>query len=283
MTTHINWRKNTELDNPWDADIIKPPFNPIYVRHTKKHFQGIQNPLNRLANNNSLLLKTSIEASPVWFKPYILQQLVKNPSPLLGKALYHNLLYRAKQLAYLQPIFELFLDPPCKGLVYISTIGKHFWVIGTTDAHAKANFNSNQKTFRLAFEGYLQLKNPKFILPKFKVIQYRFSFPSINKPKLTQIPQPLSADAADAMAKIKAELATKFIASPKNTSPLHKPFLFGNFPKAKLIKNQNMHNYDNNLDDNHQDNHQDNHKNLDKYQQAALDEIRILIGSEKKS
>lgn len=232
------WKKKQDAENPWDAESIKPPYSrPVYVRNTNKRLQGIQNALNRLSKNNELLLKTSIEASPVWHKDHILKELAKHPSPLLSKAIYHNLLYRAKQLAYLQPIFDLFLDPPCKGLVYISTIGTQFWVIGTTDAHAKANFNSNQKTFRVAFEGYLKLKNPKFVLPKFKVIHYRFSFPP--KPNLPQqIRIPLTVPALAAMNELKNILKqkTKMPAQRKMPSDANqtKPFHFKDYPKANL-------------------------------------------------
>ncbi len=233
-----DWKKKQDADNPWDAESIKPPYSrPVYVRNTNKRLQGIQNPLNRLSKNNELLLKTSIEASPVWHKDHILKELAKHPSPLLSQAIYHNLLYRAKQLAYLQPIFDLFLDPPCKGLVYISTIGTQFWVIGTIDAHAKANFNSNQKTFRVAFEGYLKLKNPKFVLPKFKVVHYRFSFPAKTSPP-PQLRVPLTASALAAMTELKGILKQK-TATPAqiikpSVSTLVKPFHFKDYPKANL-------------------------------------------------
>lgn len=77
---------------------------------------------------------------------------------------------RARQLAYIEPWFQFFLPDKLKGLLFISTLGKKFWVIGAANSLAANNFKFYQKEIRQTLENHLNnISKKDWEIPEFYV------------------------------------------------------------------------------------------------------------------
>lgn len=79
-------------------------------------------------------------------------------------------LRRARQLAYVEPWFQEFLPQKLKKRLFISSLGKKFWVIGALDSLSANHFKFYQKEIRQTLERYLNTISEKdWTIPEFKV------------------------------------------------------------------------------------------------------------------
>ncbi len=77
---------------------------------------------------------------------------------------------RARQLAYIEPWFQFFLPKKLKGMLFISTLGKKFWIIGATNSLAANNFKFYQKEIRQTLENHLNnISKKNWDIPEFFV------------------------------------------------------------------------------------------------------------------
>lgn len=77
---------------------------------------------------------------------------------------------RARQLAYIEPWFQFFLPDKLKGMLFISTLGKKFWVIGAVSSLAASNFKFYQKEIRQTLENHLNnISKKNWDIPDFYV------------------------------------------------------------------------------------------------------------------
>ncbi len=82
-------------------------------------------------------------------------QLSRRRSPLNPYQMLTIYLKRSLQLTYIEPWFQAFLPPRLKGRLFIATLGKRYWVIGTTRAEFGTAFNFYQKEIRQSLENHL--------------------------------------------------------------------------------------------------------------------------------
>lgn len=79
-------------------------------------------------------------------------------------------LRRARQLAYVEPWFQEFLPEQLKGRLFISSLGRRFWIIGALDGMSAHNFKFYQKEIRQTLESYLNtISHKDWSIPEFKV------------------------------------------------------------------------------------------------------------------
>ncbi|MGL4673844.1 MAG: hypothetical protein ACRCXK_03175, partial [Wohlfahrtiimonas sp.] len=77
---------------------------------------------------------------------------------------------RARQLAYIEPWFQFFLPEKLKGMLFVSTLGKKFWVIGAANSLAASNFKFYQKEIRQTLENHLNnISKKHWDIPEFFV------------------------------------------------------------------------------------------------------------------
>lgn len=106
-------------------------------------------------------------------------------------------LRRARQLAYVEPWFQEFLPEKLKNRLFISTLGRKFWMIGALDSLSANHFKFYQKEIRQTLENYLNtISKKEWIIPEFKVKVM---------PKRTQ-----EDDEAEKQALLAAEPITQF-------------------------------------------------------------------------
>lgn len=136
-----NGMKNSDI-NPWDDKIVpKQKLNEHRV--IKSKLRNVQTEIGQLSRKRSEL----------------------NPYQLL--TIY---LKRSLQLTYIEPWFQAFLPPRLKGRLFVATIGKRFWVIGTTRAEFGAAFNFYQKEIHQSLENHLnKISKQKWKIPPFRI------------------------------------------------------------------------------------------------------------------
>lgn len=79
-------------------------------------------------------------------------------------------LRRARQLAYVEPWFQEFLPKKLKKRLFISSLGKRFWIIGALDSLSANNFKFYQKEIRQTLERYLNtISHKEWSIPEFIV------------------------------------------------------------------------------------------------------------------
>ncbi len=118
--------KNHEI-NPWDDKIV-PRKKLSEARVSGSKLRNVQTEIGQLSRRRSPL----------------------NPYQML--TIY---LKRSLQLTYIEPWFQAFLPPRLKGRLFIATLGKRYWVIGTTRAEFGAAFNFYQREIRQSLENHL--------------------------------------------------------------------------------------------------------------------------------
>lgn len=118
--------KNHEI-NPWDDNIV-PRKKLEEARISGSKLRNVQTEIGQLSRRRSPL----------------------NPYQML--TIY---LKRSLQLTYIEPWFQEFLPPRLKGRLFVATLGKRYWVIGTTRAEFGAAFNFYQKEIRHSLENHL--------------------------------------------------------------------------------------------------------------------------------
>ncbi|UNM96834.1 hypothetical protein MMG00_02970 [Ignatzschineria rhizosphaerae] len=118
--------KNHDI-NPWDDNIV-PRKKLAEARISGSKLRNVQTEIGQLSRRRSPL----------------------NPYQML--TIY---LKRSLQLTYIEPWFQEFLPPRLKGRLFIATLGKRYWVIGTTRAEFGAAFNFYQKEIRQSLENHL--------------------------------------------------------------------------------------------------------------------------------
>lgn len=139
--------RKAKYDNPWDHEISPLiDLSPQNVRHTNKRLSNVHFHLAKLASLNEMKV----------------------------------VIYRGRQLAYLQPYFQAMLDPSLKNGVYIATVGQKYWVIGAENGVLATRFKFQAKTIRMAMSQYLKREIPPF---KIKV------YPNSKLPQPIIIPQ----------------------------------------------------------------------------------------------
>lgn len=133
--------KNPEL-NPWDNQIV-PRKKLDEVRVSGSKLRNIQSEIGQLSRRRSPL----------------------NPYQLLTVYLKRSL-----QLSYIEPWFQAFLPPRLKGRLFIATIGRYYWVIGTPRAEFGAAFNFYQKEIRQSLENHLnKISKKKWKIPPLRI------------------------------------------------------------------------------------------------------------------
>ncbi len=92
---------------------------------------------------------------------------------------------RARQIAYIEPWFQEFLQPALKGHLFIASIGQAFWVIGAYENEYASNFRFYQREVRSSLEAHLNRisKGKKWHIPDFKIK----TFPRKNKIQMIEI------------------------------------------------------------------------------------------------
>lgn len=70
-------------------------------------------------------------------------------------------LRRARQLAYIEPWFQSVLPEKLKGRLYLSSLGRKFWVVTAKDSLSASNFKYYQKEIRKTLENILNLISDK--------------------------------------------------------------------------------------------------------------------------
>ncbi len=149
------------MPQEWDDTLVPPlTLNEQTVRHTRGKLQNVQSHLKNVAPH-SLSLKLII--------------------------------FRARQLAKIQPIFQRCLPPEMQQHIYIATIGKQFWVIGASNALVATRFKFHSKTVRLAMQQYLRREVPDFFIKVYPNIH----LPSSNPP--ASVRRSLSVNSAQAI------------------------------------------------------------------------------------
>ncbi len=80
-------------------------------------------------------------------------------------------LKRSLQLSYIEPWFQFFLPPRLKGHLFVATIGKRYWVIGTPRGEFGAAFNFYQKEIRKSLEMHLnKISKKRWKIPPFRIV-----------------------------------------------------------------------------------------------------------------
>lgn len=145
-------------DNEWDYQIV--PMIPLkdnkYLKIKKRSIktaQSVISTMTHVASKTELSLKLQIR--------------------------------RARQIAYIEPWFQTFLQPALKGHLFIASIGKLFWVIGAYENEYASNFRFYQREVRSSLEAHLNRisKGKKWHIPDFKIK----TFPHKNKIQTTEI------------------------------------------------------------------------------------------------
>ncbi|GGZ73915.1 hypothetical protein GCM10007161_00840 [Ignatzschineria indica] len=133
--------KKNEL-NPWDDHIV-PRKKLDEKRVAKSKLRNVQAEIGQLSRKRSDL----------------------NPYQVL--TIY---LKRSLQLTYIEPWFQAFLPPRLKGKLFISTIGKRYWVIGTTRPEYRMAFTFYQKEIHNSLENHLnKISKKRWKIPGFKI------------------------------------------------------------------------------------------------------------------
>lgn len=133
--------KNNEI-NPWDDHIVP-----------RKKLEE-----TRIAGSKLRNVQTEIG------------QLSRRRSPLNPYQMLTIYLKRSLQLTYIEPWFQFFLPPRLKGRLFIATLGKRYWVIGTTRAEFGTAFNFYQKEIRHSLENHLNKISKKvWKIPPFRI------------------------------------------------------------------------------------------------------------------
>lgn len=97
-------------------------------------------------------------------------QLSRRRSPLNPYQMLTIYLKRSLQLTYIEPWFQAFLPPRLKGRLFIATLGKRYWVIGTTRAEFGTAFNFYQKEIRHSLENHLnKISNKTWKIPPLRI------------------------------------------------------------------------------------------------------------------
>lgn len=79
-------------------------------------------------------------------------------------------LRRARQLAYVEPWFQEFLPKKLKSRMFVSSLGKNFWIIGALDTLSANHFKFYQKEIRQTLENYLNtISHKEWVIPEFIV------------------------------------------------------------------------------------------------------------------
>lgn len=133
--------KNHEI-NPWDDNIV-PRKKLAEARISGSKLRNVQTEIGQLSRRRSPL----------------------NPYQML--TIY---LKRSLQLTYIEPWFQAFLPPRLKGRLFVATLGKRYWVIGTTRAEFGAAFNFYQKEIRHSLENHLnKISKKAWNIPPFRI------------------------------------------------------------------------------------------------------------------
>ena len=97
-------------------------------------------------------------------------QLSRRRSPSNPYQMLTIYLKRSLQLTYIEPWFQAFLPPRLKGRLFVASIGKRYWVIGTTRAEFGAAFNFYHKEIRHSLESHLnKIPKKRWRIPPFRV------------------------------------------------------------------------------------------------------------------
>lgn len=131
-----------EIDNnTWDTQIV-----PSFKLNEYKGHQGL-----RFFRNEKRIIGQ-------------LSRKRKDLSPI------HFAIKRSLQLAYIEPFFQAMLQPNLKGKLFIHTIGRYYWVIGTTKSVYATHFRFYEKMIRQALENHLNtVSRKKWQVPPFRV------------------------------------------------------------------------------------------------------------------
>ncbi len=77
---------------------------------------------------------------------------------------------RARQLAYVEPWFQEFLPKKLKKRLFVSSLGRNFWIIGALDQLSANHFKFYQKEIRQTLERYLNtISHKEWSIPEFIV------------------------------------------------------------------------------------------------------------------
>ncbi len=132
--------KREEL-NPWDDEIV--PRKKLDEVEVKGRFRNVQREIGRMSRKRSP--EETYKMLTIYLK-------------------------RSLQLSYIEPWFQFFLPPRLKGRLFVATIGKRYWVIGTPRGEFGAAFNFYQKEIRKSLEMHLnKISKKRWKIPPFRI------------------------------------------------------------------------------------------------------------------
>ena len=132
--------KREEL-NPWDDEIV--PRKKLDEIEVKGRLRNVQREIGKMSRKRSP--EETYKMLTIYLK-------------------------RSLQLSYIEPWFQFFLPPRLKGRLFIATIGKRYWVIGTPRGEFGAAFNFYQKEIRKSLETHLnKISKKRWKIPPFRI------------------------------------------------------------------------------------------------------------------
>ncbi len=132
--------KREEL-NPWDDEIV--PRKKLDEIEVKGRLRNVQREIGKMSRKRSP--EETYKMLTIYLK-------------------------RSLQLSYIEPWFQFFLPPRLKGRLFIATIGKYYWVIGTPRGEFGAAFNFYQKEIRKSLETHLnKISKKRWKIPPFRI------------------------------------------------------------------------------------------------------------------